>query len=346
MPKLVIDMKDRRPVWAMPDWSVEAIAAALPAGWAVQVMETPADGSGDGATTLSQETLRAVEDATVYLGYGVREDLLRVGPGLRWVHSGAAGVGGSLSPEMLERDLVFTNSAGVHGPPMAETVLAMILYFSRGLDYAVTGGREHRWWQEPFYEADTPVGELSDWTVGILGYGGVGREVARRLAPLGPRILGLRRRPPPGTESGSQAVAEVLHGPAGLKRLLEESDVTVVTAPHTAETHRILNRRALSRMKRGAVLVNVSRGALVDEKALVEMLRDGRLRGAALDVFQAEPLPRDHPFWSLPNVLVLPHVSGVSRRFWQRETELIVENIRRFLAGQPLLNTVDKRAGY
>jgi phosphoglycerate dehydrogenase-like enzyme len=146
--------------------------------------------------------------------------------------------------------------------------------------------------------------------------------------------------------AGEEGHATVLHGPAGLARLLEESDYLVLAAPGTPETRGMIDRDALARMKPGAVLVNVSRGTLVDEDALVEALSGGGLRGAALDVFQSEPLREGHPLWSLPNALLTPHVSAVTRAFWERETELIVENLRRFSAGEPLLNVVDKRAGY
>jgi phosphoglycerate dehydrogenase-like enzyme len=326
----------------MPDWAVDAIRQALPEDWEMHVVETPADGSGDGATAVSRETLEAVSDATVYLGFGVPEDILRAGPRLRWVHSGAAGVSGSLTPEMRERDVIFTNSAGVHGAPVAETVLAMILYFARGLDFAVGMKARGRWCQKPFLEEDTPVAELAGRTVGIMGYGGIGTEVARRAAPLGARLLALKRRP----VATPDEVVELLYGSDGLGRLLAESDYLVVAAPHTFDTENLLDQSAFAAMKRGAVLINVSRGSLVEEEALLQALRGGRLRGVALDVFRQEPLPEGHPFWSMPNVLILPHVSGVSRSFWRRETELIRENIRRFLAGQRLRNTVDKNLGY
>jgi phosphoglycerate dehydrogenase-like enzyme len=139
---------------------------------------------------------------------------------------------------------------------------------------------------------------------------------------------------------------EVGHGPEGLTAVLSRSDVVVLCAPDTAETQGMLDAEALGRLKEGAILINVARGKLVDERALEDALRSGRIRGAGLDVFAQEPLPEGHPFWSLPNVLLTPHVSAVTKGFWARETALIVENVRRWLAGAPLLNTVDKSAGY
>ncbi|HEX2188153.1 MAG TPA: D-2-hydroxyacid dehydrogenase [Longimicrobiaceae bacterium] len=305
----------------------------------------PADGRGDGGGP-SPEALAAVRGAEVYLGYGVPPELLRAATGppegrLRWAHSGAAGVGGSLHPEMLRSEVVLTNSAGIHAEPIADTVLAMALHFARGLDFAVRAQAERRWDKTPWEAPDAPVRELGELTVGVLGLGGIGRAVARSFAALGARVLATRRGDAPGPDG-----VETLRGSDALGRLLERSDVLVVAVPDTPATRGMLGRAELERLPRGATLVNVARGRVVDEEALVEALREGRLRGAALDVFTREPLSADSPLWDLPNVLVTPHVSGTSHRFWRRETDLVVENLRRYLAGEPLLNVVDKRAGY
>lgn len=340
--RVVFHMGDRRPVWAPPAWVIEEIRDAVPAEWEVVVPDAPADGSGDGAALVAPQVLEAVRDARVYLGMGIPAEVLRAGKALEWVHSGSAGVGGSLTPEMRSRAVRFTNSAGVHAPPMADTVLGMALHFIRGLDFAVRAQARGEWRTAPFYEADTPVTELADCVVGILGYGGIGREVAERFSALGVRVLALRRSRPEGADPH----AEVLHGRGGLARILGRSDVVVVALPETDETRGLLDADAISRIKEGAILVNVARGGVVDEEALIDALRSGRLRGAGLDVFSTEPLPRDHPLWELPGVLITPHVSAVSRGFWRRETDLIVENLHRFLEGQELVNAVDKDAGY
>ncbi len=352
MPTMVLDLNDRRPAWAMAPWVPEEIRAALPPDWELRVMDSPADGSGDGMVNLDPALLEAAEGAEIYVGYGVPAALLRAVPTLRWVHSGAAGVGGSLTPEMLASPVLFTNSKGIHAPPMADTALGMILHFSRGLDFGVNAKARGRWDKEPFYAADHPLVELSDSSVGIFGFGGIGREVAHRCLALGARVLAFDRGPEafregaPVFQGASQPGVEPLHGPEGFARLLEESDFLVLTAPDTPETRGIFNAEALGRMRPGTTLINISRGRLVDEDALVEALRWGRLRGAGLDVFVQEPLPEDHPFWTLPNVLLTPHVSAVTRHFWRRETDLILENLRRYLAGEPLLNRVDKEAGF
>jgi len=320
---------------------VDEIRAALPDGWECVVVDAFADGTGDGREA-GGEAAEAARGAEIYLGWGVpREIFLAAGGALRWAHSASAGVGGVLYPEMRESEVVLTNSAGTHAEPIADTVLAMMLHFARGIDFAVRAQAERRWDKGPFDAEGTPVRELADSTVGLLGLGGIGRAVARRALALGMRVVATRRSSaegPPGVE--------VMTGSDGLERMLASSDYLVVTVPRTGETEGMIGAREIALLPRGAVLVNVSRGDVVDEAALVAALRGGALRGAGLDVFRAEPLPPGSPLWSLSNALVLPHVSGTSHRFWRRETDLIVANLRRYLSGEPLLNTVDKHAGY
>ena len=227
---------------------------------------------------------------------------------------------------------------------MAETVIGMILHFARGLDFAVSAQQRGEWDDAPFLRADTPVRELADMTVGILGYGGIGREVASRAERLGARVIGLRRSRDAQDESAHDE--RVWRGDDGLRRLLAESDALVIAVPDTPETRGLMNRDRLRSLKRGAIIVNVARGRIVDEEALADALRDGHLRGAGLDVFHTEPLPSGHPLWSLPNVLITPHTSAVTRRFWRREIDLIVGNFQRLLRGAPLVNEVDRSRGY
>lgn len=357
MPRVVLDMADRRPIWAMPESVPTSIREALPDGWELIVVEEETDGSGDGATRVSPTVLSAVAEAEIYCGYGIPAELLNAGQSLRWVHSGAAGVGSSLTPTMLDSPVVFTNSAGIHAPPMAETVLAMLLFFGRGLDIATESQRHAEWGAESYYVAGAPLSELSFSTVGIIGFGGIGREVARRVASLGGRVIATKRtvrtgdaalEPVSGTGSLASRI-ELYSQEEGLERLLAESDAVVVAAPDTPETQGLINAEALRQMRPNAVLINVARGRLVDEDALIEALQEGRLRGAGLDVFLKEPLAAESPLWGLPNVLVTPHVSAVTRGYWTREVGLIVRNLERFFTDQPLSeweNVVDKSAGY
>jgi len=351
-------MADMRPVWELPDWVPSELRSALPAGWELVVNDEPTAGTGDGATRVAPSVLHAVREAEAYLGFGIPEELLKAGPRLRWVHSGAAGVGKSLSPTMRERDLIFTNSAKVHGPPIAETVVGMLLFFCRGLDFAVQGQRRGEWWSEPFLSAGSPLHELAGSTVGLVGFGGIAQEVARRVASLGADVVAVKRRAPRPGENDLRPVAgegtlgariRLVHGAPGLETVLSASDALVITAPETSETRGLIGAAELALLKPGALVVNVSRGKLVDEEALIEALAQGRLRGAGLDVFATEPLPVESPLWRLPNVVLTPHVSGITGGFWRRETDLILANLRRFLAGAPPEewdNVVDKRAGY
>ena len=344
MATLVVDLRDRRPIWSLPRWAKERIRAAAPADWTVAFMATEADGSGDGSLRAAPELIEAVADARVYMGYGIPAEVLEAGGRLEWVHSGAAGVGSSLAPAMLASDVLFTNSAGIHGPPIAETVLAMLLYFARGLDVAVRAQREGRWSATEYWAADAPVTELGGSTVGIVGLGGIGREVARRVACMGSRVLALRRRP--SSSSSDPTGPEVAMGEPGLARILRESDYVVLAVPETDETRGMISRDRLFEMKPGSVLINVARGTIVDEEGLLAALDQGPLRGAGLDVYATEPLPSGHPFYAHPKVLMTPHVSATTRRFWERESALIAENLTRFARGKPLKNLVDKQAGY
>ncbi len=351
-------MTDRRPIWAMPEWVPARLRDALPASWTLDVVEEETDGSGDGAARVSDRVLNLVSDAQVYFGYGIPAELLRAGKQLRWVHSGAAGVGSSLTPTMMESPVVFTNSAGVHAPPMAETVLAMLLHFTRGLDLAAESQRRSEWSTAPFYVAGAPLLEFSSMTVGIVGFGGIGREVARRVSSLGARVIAVKRTPARPGEANLEPVAgggvlgsriEMVWGESGLDAVYRESDAIVVAAPDTPETRGMIDAQAFDRMKPGAIVVNVARGRLVDEDAMIEALAEGRIRGAGLDVFTTEPLASDSPLWGFPNVIITPHVSAVTRGFWARETDLILRNLERFLFDRPVAeweNVVDKQAGY
>ena len=286
---------DQRPIWAMPSWVPEEIRSSLPGEWELVVIDELTDGSGDGATPItrpiSPAILEAAAKADLYFGYGVPAELLESAPGLRWVHSGAAGVGSSLTSPMLESDVIFTNSARVHAKPMAETVLAMILYFGRGLDLAVANQKKSVWDTEPYYMEGAPLNELSELTVGVLGFGGVGSEVSLRVAGLGARVVALKRTSSPEdmvpiAEGVHPGTIELLSGNEGFKSCLAQSDVLVLAIPDTPETRGMMDSEAFSQMKQGAVLINVARGYLIDEEALIDALNTGKLRGAALDDFQ------------------------------------------------------------
>ena len=339
--RLVIDLAATHAAWRITALSVAAIRAALAGDWDVVEVRAPAVSAGDGGGG-GPEAIAAATGAEVYLGFGVPPGVVEAGRGtLRWMHSGTAGVGSGLAA-LRGTGVLLTNSAGVHAEPMADWVIAAIGYFARGLDRAVAAQALGRWTKQEFEALTTPVRELRDLRVGILGLGGIGTAVARRALALGMAVAGVRRQPSRGGPTGTRWVGSLDE----LSRLAAESDCLVIAAPHTGATAGAVSRTVLERLPRDAVVVNVSRGSLLDEAALLDLIDQGRLRGAALDVFSVEPLPPEHPFWRHPRILVSPHVSAVTDRFWERETALIVDNIRRYLAGAALTNVVDLEAGY
>jgi phosphoglycerate dehydrogenase-like enzyme len=319
---------------------VRAVRDAVGPGWEVVVVRAPAPSDGDGGAGTG-EAVAAARGTEVYLGWGVPAGVAAAARGtLRWAHSCSAGVGGTL-PQVAGTGVAFTNSAAVHAEPIADWVIAAIAYFARGLDWMLEAQRAGRWAKDEFTDGRRPVRELGDLRLGIMGLGGIGGAVARRGAALGMSVAGVRRRP-----ARESAGLRWVGGTDDLPRLAAESDVLVIAAPATPATVGAVGRAVLEQLPAGAIVVNVSRGSLLDEAALLTLVEAGRLRGAALDVFATEPLPPGHPFWRHPRVLVSPHVSAVTTRFWERETALIVDNIGRYLAGKPLRNLVDIEAGY
>ncbi len=261
---------------------------------------------------------------------------LRQAPGLRWVHARSAGLDRVLVPEVVAHPAALTNGRGAFGPALAEFVLASLLFFAKDLRRLVAQQAAGVW--GPF-----DMERLEGRTVGIVGYGDIGRAVAARLRPLGVEILALRRRPE--LSRGDALASETV--PAGrLLDLMARSDDVVVTAPLTPETRGLVGREAIAAMKRKAVLVNVGRGPVVDEGALVEALQQNRIRGAALDVFETEPLPAGQALWTLPNVLLSPHCADHVPGWVDEAMRVFLRQLERFRHGEPLLNVVDKAAGY
>lgn len=339
--RLVIDLASPRAAWKIPRTSVAEIRNALGSGWDAMEVKAPAVSDGDGGSG-SPEAIAAARGAEIYLGFGVPSGVATAAKDtLRWAHSATAGVGSSLA-HMAASGVLLTNSAGVHAEPMADWVIAAIAYFTRGLDRMISAQRQSRWAKEDFTDGAIPMREFRELRLGVFGLGGIGTAVARRGLALGMKVSGVRRRPDRGGPKGVEWVGKL----DDLPRLAGGSDVLVIAAPHTKETVGAVDRRVLERLPHQALVVNVSRGSLLDETTVLELLELRRLRGVALDVFATEPLPAGHPFWTHPRVLVAPHVSAVSGRFWERETALIVENIRSYLAGAPLTNLVDLEAGY
>ena len=291
-----------------------------------------------------------VDDVEVLLRGWLSSDafdrLLAHAPDLRWVHSATSGVERALTPAALSRGIAVTNARGVFSRPIAEHVVLMILAISRRLPQLLELQGERTW--QPLEGR-----ELRDLTIGIVGYGSLGRAVASLATAFGSRVIATRRRvdatdEPAPDEDGFPVPPRLdrVLGPDGLHELLGESDIVVLAAPLTPETENMIDERALGAMKPEAWLINVARGRLVDDTALIRALRDHRIGGAALDAFRDEPLPDSSPLWELPNVIVTPHTAWSSARVLDRSIDLFCDNLRRFRTGEPLRNVVDPTAGY
>ncbi len=264
-----------------------------------------------------------------------------VAPRLRWVQATIAGIEGFLIPALRERPIVLTTFSGIAAPSIAEHVLALMLAFARGLP-PLLRRQDRREWDDNHADAP-PTFELAGQTLGIVGLGDIGEELARRAHALGMHVLATDRDAGNGD---TPAYIEALLPSERLPDLLADADHVALSLPLTSATERLIGRDELARMGPSAYLYNVGRGELVDQEALVAALRDGTIAGAGLDVATPEPLPADSPLWALPNVLITGHTAGRTPLYWERGIELLIDNVRRFLAGEELRNTVDTRAGY
>jgi phosphoglycerate dehydrogenase-like enzyme len=289
------------------------------------------------------ETLaREAADCEVFYGFRFPPELLPQARRLRWIQSASAGVE-DMARALRGRDVTLTNAAGVAATGIAEHALGVILMFCRNLHIAGRRQAEARWDRMGVMAGTgTPIRELRGSRVLIVGLGPIGLALADGCAALGAIVRGVRRHP-----SGSDAPPfESVAGPQALDSLLPCADFVVLAVPDTPETHQMVGARQLDLMRADAYLVNVARGSVVDEEALVAALQRGAIAGAGLDVFSEEPLPASHPLWSLQNVVLTPHVSGSTPKYFERNLALFTDNLTRYLAGKPLRNTVSLDLGY
>lgn len=321
------------------------------AGLTLLVLADPADRSLGGLARLPGDVTiacgdrveafeRAAPEAEVILNWSGELELLErvwaLAPRVRWLHSRSAGLETTLFPALVESQAVVTNSRGVFSRPLGEFAIAAALFFAKDMRRMVRSQEAGLW--DPF-----DVEEIHDSVMGIAGYGDIGRACASRARALGMTVIGLRRRP--DISRDDPFLHEALP-PERKIELLSRSDYLVVAAPLTPETCGMIGEAELRAMKPSAVLINVGRGPVVEEAALVRALREKRIRGAALDVFDEEPLPAGHPFFGLDNVLLSPHCADHTPDWLERAMRLFLENFERFHKGEPLLNVTDKRAGY
>jgi phosphoglycerate dehydrogenase-like enzyme len=326
--KILIAQKHWFSLWVMPDSVVERLRADFPNHEFVYIKDYA-------------QIDREIPDAEVFIGWTMRPEQLAAARKLRWVHSPAAAVHTLIFPELVASSVVLTNAREVHAPVVAEHVMALILALAKRIPDCVSLQRRREWGQQALWDKQPRPRELDGDTLGIVGLGSIGREVARRAAAFGMRVVATREHPEKSAEH-----VQAIYGPSGLPVLLAESDYVALAAPITPGTKNLINATSLAQMKPSAYLINVGRGALVDEPALAEALRSRRIAGAALDVFDREPLPAESELWDIPNLLITPHSAGLTERLWDRHYLLLKENLRRYLAGEPLLQVVDKQKGY
>lgn len=294
----------------------------------VELIVVGDDGATDADLSRANALFRANLSKVAY------EQVLERAQSLRWMHTASAGVENLLSETIKARGITFTNSAGVHAIPIAEWVLhALLMIVKRGPQMLVAQ-HEQRW------ERDVEFDELGGKTLTILGAGGIGQEIARRAAGFGMRIRGVNR-----SGRAVEGFEQVVSGEQW-RDLLPETDFLVIAAPLTAATKHLIGEHELEALPDHAWLINIARGAIVDEPALIAALQSGSIAGAALDTFEREPLPAESPLWTLPNVLISPHSSGSSPRSTDRVVDLFIDNLQRFVTDQPLRNVVDLEAGY
>ncbi len=278
-------------------------------------------------------------DVEIAAGH-VAPALLAKAPNLRWYQQWGAGADWLMRhPEIAARDFIVTNASGVHAIQISEHILAFLLAFARRLPDAVRAQSQHRW-QRQASPGDS-VFELAGKTLVLIGVGAIGARTAQVAAALGVRVLGIRRN------AGNAAPGvEQICGPERLHDFLPQADFVVLTVPLTPETRKLMGERELRLMKPTAYIVNIGRGGTIDEAALVRALAEGWIAGAGLDVFENEPLPADSPLWDMPNVIITAHYAGATPAYDERAMAIFLENLRHYVAGEPLRNVVDKRLGY
>lgn len=326
--KILLAIHHRFELWNAPDWLGPRLQRDFPQHTFVQLQNLD---------RLADE----IAHAEVMVGWQLRLEQFKAASELRWIHATTAAVHQLMFPELVASDVRVSNSTSIHGPVVAEHAISLVLALAKGLHFAARYQMQKHWGQQDLWRSALRPREVAGATLGVIGLGAIGRESVRLAKALGMRVVALREHP----EKGSEGADGVL-GPAQLDQLLAKSDYVLLAAPLTGKTRALFNDETFSRMRSDACFLNVSRGDLVDESALERVLRSHKIRAAALDVFQTEPLPPESPLWNLDNLLITPHTAALTEKLWERHYVRITENLRRYMAGEPLLGEVDKQKGY
>ena len=326
--KLLIALHHRFELWQIPAWFSERLRRDFSQ---LEVVHLP------NYDRVTEE----IADADIAIAWSLRGEQIKAARRLRWIHSTATAVHHLMTPELLASDIVVTNARDVHGPVVAEHAIALAFALAKRLPQSVRYQQQKHWAQRDLWDEQPRPRELNGATMTIVGLGAIGAPLARLAKSLGMRVVGVREHPERGSE-----VADAVYGFEKLDEALSAGDFIVLAVPVTPKTRHLMNAERLARLKPDAYLINVGRGVLVDEAALLDALRAKSFGGAALDVTTEEPLPPESPLWEMGNVLITPHIAGLTEKMWERHYQHYTENLRRFLEGQPLLWVVDKGKGY
>src|SRR6476659_3140276 len=324
--KIAILLHDEFEMWRPPAWFVERLRTEFPQ---VEII----------FSAKKSDDEQALRGADVLIGWSLPPEQLRAAKSLRWMYSITAAVGQFLYPELMSSGIALTNAGSVHGPVVAEHAIAMLLALAKRLPSAVRYQERRKWAMEAIWKEQPRPREVRGANLVVVGLGSIGTEVAAMAAALKMIVIGVREHPERG---GAQEVV----GFDALDRAIARADFVVLAAPLTERTRHLIDARRLQLFKPSAFLINVSRGALADEAALVKALRDRKIAGAALDVFEQEPLSRWSPLWKMPQVLITPHTAFLTENVWNRHYEVFAANLKVYLAGQPLQDLIDLKRGY
>jgi phosphoglycerate dehydrogenase-like enzyme len=326
--KIAVLLHDEFEMWRPPPWFIEKLRREFPQ---VEVSNS----------AKKRDDEQALRDADVMIGWSLPPEQLHTAKSLRWIYSITAAVDQFLYPELASSDIALTNAGRVHGPVVAEHAIAMLLALAKRLPSATRYQQRRKWAMEAIWKEQPRPREVRGANVVVVGLGSIGAEVASMAAGLKMHVIGLREH----SERGAAGSHEVV-GYDSLDSAIARADFVVLAAPLTERTRHLVDARRLQFFKPAAFLINVSRGALVDEATLVKALRDRKIAGAALDVFEEEPLSRWSPLWKMPQVLITPHTAFLTENVWQRHYEVFTANLKRYMAGQPLEGVVNTKRGY
>ncbi len=326
--KLLIVLHHRFHLWQAPPWFSERLRQDFPGLDVVQLSDY-------------EQVNQEIADADVVIAWSLRGEQVRAAKKLKWIHSTATAVYALMNSDLGSSDVVLTNARDVHGPVVAEHAMALVFALAKRLPQAVRYQQQKRWAQQDLWDAPLQPRELRGATVTILGLGGIGRPLARLSKAVGMKVIAVREHSARSCES-----ADNVYGLDHLEGAVREADFVVLALPLTEKTEGLMNPERLAWLKRDAYLINVGRGALIDEGALVEALNKRSFAGVALDVTTQEPLEVTSPLWEMENVLITPHTASLTNKMWERHYESFTENLRRFMSGERLLWIVDKGKGY